>query len=43
VVARAGTLASANIGTLNHFLHRNTNSTRDYQRPIDLLSGWTAR
>jgi hypothetical protein len=41
-VARAGGLASTDIGPLNHFLHRNFDSARDYQQPIDLISMWVA-
>jgi hypothetical protein len=42
-VADAGGLARVNIPSLNHRLHRNINSARDYQRPIDLAMEWAAR
>jgi len=36
-VARAGSLASTDVPSLNRHLRRNINSARDYQRPIDLV------
>lgn len=36
-VARAGSLASTDVPSLNRHLRCNINSTRDYQRPIDLV------
>jgi hypothetical protein len=34
---RAGSLASMEVPSLNRHLRRNINSTRDYERPIDLV------
>ena len=42
-VARAGSLASTDVPSLNRHLRRNINSTRDYQRPIDLVLERIAR
>ena len=42
-VADAGGLSGVNVASLNHRLHRNINSSRDYQRPIDLVMGRIAR
>lgn len=42
-VADAGGLARVDVGSLNHRLHRNIHSARDYERPIDLVIGRTAR
>lgn len=42
-VIRAGSLARTDVRSLNRALRRNINSTRDYQRPIDLVTEWTAR
>jgi hypothetical protein len=36
LIARAGGLKHANIGSVNRALRRNINSTRGYARPIDL-------
>ena len=36
-VGRAGSLALADVHSLNRSLRRNINSARDYQRPIDLV------
>ncbi len=42
-VARARSLASTDIPSLNRHLRRNINSARDYQRPIDLVLERIAR
>jgi hypothetical protein len=39
-IAQEGGLASADTGALNQRLRRNINSTRGYQRPIDLAAHW---
>ena len=36
-VAVAGSLVMLDLRSLNHHLHRNINSSRNYQRPIDVL------
>jgi hypothetical protein len=41
-VADARSLALVDVASLNHRLHRNINSTRNYEPPIDLLIGRTA-
>ncbi len=41
-VFEAGSLADMDLRTLNHRLHRNINSSRDYHRPIDLVSARVA-
>lgn len=43
IVARAGSLASTDVPSLNRHLRRNINSARDYQRPIDLVLERIAR
>ncbi len=42
-VADAGSLALVDVASLNHRLHRNINSAKTYQRPIDLVIGRTAQ
>ncbi|MDA8264919.1 MAG: hypothetical protein M0T79_06155 [Actinomycetota bacterium] len=42
-VADAGSLALVDVASLNHRLHRNINSARNYDRPIDLVIGRTAQ
>jgi hypothetical protein len=42
-VAHAGSLARADVQSLNRSLRRNINSARDYQRPIDLVMERTTR
>ena len=42
-VADAGGLARVGVRSLNHRLHRNINSARGYERPIDLVMGLTGR
>lgn len=40
-VAKAGSLSTLDVPALNHDLRRNINSTRDYERPIDLVAART--
>jgi hypothetical protein len=42
-VADAGSLALVDVASLNHRLHRNINSARNYKRPIDLVIGRIAQ
>jgi hypothetical protein len=42
-VADAGNLALMDVASLNHRLHRNINSARNYNRPTDLVIGRTAQ
>jgi hypothetical protein len=42
-VADARSLALIDVASLNHRLHRNINSVRNYKRPIDLVIGRTAQ
>jgi hypothetical protein len=42
-VADAGNLALVDVASLNHRLHQNINSARNYDRPIDLLIGRSAK
>lgn len=42
-VADAGSLALMDVASLNHRLHRNINSARTYEPPIDLLIARTAQ
>jgi hypothetical protein len=42
-VADARSLALVDVASLNHRLHRNINSARNYEPPIDLLIGRTAQ
>jgi hypothetical protein len=42
-VADAGGLARVDVRSLNHRLHRNINSARGYERPIDIVMSRTAR
>jgi hypothetical protein len=42
-VADAGNLALMDVASLNHRLHRNINSARTYEPPIDLVIGRTAQ
>lgn len=37
-IGDSGGLTRTDLATLNHSLHRNINSTRSYQRPIDLAT-----
>ena len=42
-VADAGNLALMDVVSLNRRLHRNINSTQNYDQPIDLVIGRTAQ
>lgn len=42
-VADAGSLARVDVGALNHRLHRNINSARNYEKPIALVMERTGR
>jgi hypothetical protein len=42
-VADAGSLALMDVASLNHRLHRNINSARTYEPPIDLLIARSAQ
>lgn len=42
-IVRVGSLTRTDVRSLNRHLHRNINSTRDYERPIDLVMERAAR